>query len=161
MGESQNGGPRPRVGLEKPPEQRLGVYKTLSDVPPRSRLADKSGSLPHDDPWEAYMDHKEAWSNNGLSDHRRGVYDRVGGLWKEHMAEYDRYPALPDPEHVEAFFEKYADLTRRTLYTNYLSPLNGWFKWMRDHVDYPHTYSPLFMAAHEGGLTFQIYRMAG
>src|SRR6056297_3046755 len=114
------------------PKQRLGVYKTLDDVPQRSLLEDKAGALPHDDPWECYIDSKQEHGER-----TQARYARIGRIWPEHMEEQRRHYALPDPEHVESFFQLYSENKLDTLYDCYYVQLNGFFKWMMYHVDYP------------------------
>jgi len=40
-----------------------------------------------------------------------------------------------------------------TLYYQHLSPLKVFFGWLLHHVDYPHIYNPVLLAAHTGGIT--------
>ena len=137
------------------PESYLGVYKTLEDVPPWDRLEDRSPQeLPHDDPFTAFIEHRDdqiGWNS-------WDKYLRARDKWQEFMGDRGRHYALADPQHVEDYIDQLRHggprdgRTWRTVYANYMAPLNGFFEWMMYHPDYPHVYSPVYMAAAQDGM---------
>jgi hypothetical protein len=143
-------------------EDRLGIWKQLEDVPPRRRFENLSGSFYHDDPWRAFLEEKD------LAESTAKKYQRAYNCWREHMDGYDRHHLLPDPDHVESYFDwlrhRSTPYQRNgkptkivTLYKGYFISINGLFRWLMTHAEYQHLYSPVYMAAARDGIVREIW----
>lgn len=143
------------------PEDWLGIYTTLEEVPDRYRLRNFETQLAGENPFEDYLDSLDDISERSRERKYRKAYRDFTGF----MEEQGTHPACPTPDQVERFFVRardgdWSNVSERswsTLYATYLSPLKMAFKWIVHHVDYPHVYNPLLMAAAQEGVTRDIW----
>lgn len=125
--------------MEKTPESRLGVYQTIDDVPPHHRLANQE--FGDRDVWAEYLKEKDG-------DLRRSE-DRAIRRWNGVMDERATHHALAEPEDVKAYTDllvvenDYKPLTIK----EYMSEPCRLFRWLLWHVEYPHRYDPILLAA--------------
>lgn len=136
----------------KNPAGRLGVYKTLSDVPDGQRLANFSGYFYDRDPWAEWM---TAIGLSNYGDTTKREYRILRETWTDHMAGYDRHPALADPAHVDTYVSKNNPSIRFS--DRRFGRLVKWYDRMVTRTDYPHKYNPVIMAAHEYDATREVW----
>jgi len=123
---------------------RLGIFKTIDDVPQEYRFHRHGRLLEGRDAyaaWEAEnIDAEWALKESG----------RVERRWKSHMAARGRHHALATPADVEAFLADLADEVQlERVYKPYWLYLKRFYRWMVWHTDYPHRYNPVLMACVE------------
>lgn len=145
------------------PEDWVGIYKTIDDVPVDYRLdgtADEDElARREDDAFEAFLStledvsesHKDRRYRKGYRDFRDFVQDR------------GRHPTVATPDDVEAFVTAarngefsgpgYDRIKSVTVVMVYLRPVLRAYDWFVSRVDYPHIYNPVTMAALEDGAT--------
>lgn len=140
--------------ISSDPRRRIGVYKTLEQVPDHSRLSNSAKSFEGRDVWAEYIAHE-------LPDPARTVQyetELVEESWKDHMQQRGRHPALARPDDVESWF---ADLIERMqtkrAYNPYWVRLEEFYTYLQWHTEYPHAYHPPRMAAGQGGVTREIW----
>lgn len=137
----------------------LGVYKTLEEVPDRYRLSNYESEFAGEDTWSEYL----ATRDDLAESTKKNSWYPCGDRFKQYMdEEAGRHHALAKPEDIEGYISHIKDggysikVTERslnTVYYQHLSPLRTFFGWLVMHVDYPHVYNPVLMAAHEDGVT--------
>ncbi|WP_199719631.1 hypothetical protein [Halorubrum sp. Atlit-26R] len=136
------------------PHQRIGVYKTVEQVPDYARLSHYTASYSGRDVWSEYY-------NAELSDAAETVEYEAGLVeesWKGHMDECGRHHALAKPADVEAWFTKLVDrMQYKRAYNPYWVRLEEFYDYLVWHTDHPHTYHPARMAAGQGGVTNEIW----
>jgi hypothetical protein len=140
--------------LADDPLRRIGVYKTVEQVPDHYRLGNYESMYQERDLWEAYCEAE-------LADAAETVRDRadlVGRRWTEHMQDRERHHALAWPDDVEAWFQKLtARLSLKRAYTPYWVRLDDFYTYLMWHCDFPHVYHPPRMAAGQEGATEEIW----
>jgi len=144
---------------ERDVEYWLGVYKSIDEVPDRYRLENYESEFAGEDTWGDYL----ATRDDLAESTKKNSWYPCGDRFKKFMREeVGRHHALPHPDDVEAYLAHIKDggysikVTERslnTVYYQHLSPLKTFFGWLVHHVDYPHVYNPVLMAAHAGGVT--------
>ena len=137
------------------PKKRMGLYKTLDDVPGRYRLYRFADAYAGEDTWQAFAEQHEY---PRVSERQQTEVDRAGDHWKAFMAERDRHHALATPEDVEAWC---ADLLagkslRRS--HDYFLRVRRFYDWLQDEVQHDHRHHPVLMAASEGEAARRIWR---
>lgn len=137
------------------PKERLGVYKTLDEVPGRYRLYHHEDRYEGEDTWQVFCDEFEY--SQGSHDKYEEEVDRAGDHWKVHMDVRGWHHALATPEDVEAWCEDLlADKSERRAYDYWLR-VNRFYEWLRWHTEHPHRYNPVLMAAVEGDATRRVW----
>ena len=145
---------RPTKSLD--PEDRLGVYKRLDDVPDRYRLHHHADRYAGEDTWQVFC---EAYEYAQASHARyEEEVDRAGRVWQTFMDDRERHHALATPDDVEAWSaDLLADKSERRSHDYWLR-VNRFYEWLRWHSDHPHRYNPVLMAAVEGEATRRVWR---
>lgn len=141
--------------MSKPtdPRRRLGIYKSIDEVPDRRRLQSYAAEFEGQDTWGAWMDTRD------LADSTRKRIDRAERSWKDHMDERGRHHALARPDDVEAWCQALLDrMTVGTLYNRYYGHLASFYEWLVWHWDHPHQYNPVLMAVLQDGAARDAYR---
>lgn len=148
------------TGRPTPPEAEghLGIFKRFADVPPHYHLGQYNEAFELRDVWSEY----DAATGMLTTDSERyqQTIKRALWSWDIHMMSVGRHPALADPEHVERWCQSLLDGTDaaarpgrdrspRTAYIAYWSHIAAFYEWLTNHVDYPHVYNPVLMAAAE------------
>jgi hypothetical protein len=147
--------PRPTKSLD--PSDRMGIYKTLSEVPARYRLHHHADAYAGRDVWQEFCEEYEY----AKGDHERykEEVNRAGDCWREFMDDRGRHHALTTPDYAEGWL---VDLRRegstslRRLHDYWLR-VNRFYNWLKWHTEHPHVYNPLLMAAADGGLTGEVW----
>ena len=149
------------------PEARMGVFKSISDVPDRYRLSNYAGQFQGEDTWTWYLllrhDGTVNQAQGQLSTSRTREIERCGRYFKSFMhRERDTHHALATPEDIEAFLAAVKDGYKNptgqsrsvtTVYDTYFAPVNRFYDWLQSWVDFPHRYHPVLMACANGGTT--------
>ena len=131
------------------PADRMGVYKSIGDVPERRRLSQHAAAYDGRDVWSEYL--HEHLFDRVTGERGRKDARRVGDRWQAHMDDCGRHHALATPDDVEAWSASLLDeLTLRTAY-NYWSSVERFYRWMQWHAEFPHLYNPFLMAAAVSG----------
>lgn len=129
------------------PEGRMGVYKSLDEVPDRYRLASYASAYADRDVWDEYLEAGVLPDAN----HERVVEDvrRYGRYWKDHTADAGVHHALATPRVVESYSEwLVADKSPITA-CRYWYRVDQFYQWLVTHADHLHVYNPVRMAAAE------------
>lgn len=131
---------------------RLGVFKTLAEVPEEYRLC-------RHDRLFAGRDAYAAWETENIdAEWALKESGRVERRWKSHMEARGRHHALATPADVEAFLADLADDVQiERVYTPYWLFLKRFYHWMAWHTDYPHRYNPVLMACVEHSTSEQVW----
>lgn len=147
---------------KRTPEEYLGVYKTLGDVPTVRRFdAMNPASFPHENPWDAHWDD---WPHS-KSESTEQKNARAKREWTNFMNEQGRHYALADPEHVETWARSLLlnggrgrEDGRKPIvaYRFYLRPVASFYDWLMYHTEYRHAYNPVYMAASIPGSSARI-----
>lgn len=128
--------------VSKDPVERLGVYKSLADVPQRYRLESFAGQFDGADAWEAWN------AQHSDSKWKRAEARRVRDRWEEHMAGRGRHPALATPADVETFVAGLLEEVQiERVYKPYWLFLKRFYKWLKWRTEYPHRYNPVLIAS--------------
>lgn len=123
---------------------RLGIFKTLEEVPPEYRLRRHEQLFAGRDAYAAWQ------AENINAEWARKESGRVERRWKTHMDARSRHHALATPTDVETFLTELAnDVKIDRLYSPYWLYLKRFYHWMAWHTDYPHRYNPVLMACVE------------
>lgn len=127
----------------KSPQDRLGVFKALPDVPDSRRFHQYARTYSERDTWGAYR------ATVSLSDTMSEEWQRFIRRWKTHMDEQGRHHALATPADVEAW--SVALLGRFGVDRSYQhwNVIEGFYDWLKWHTDHPHAYNPFHMAAND------------
>lgn len=131
------------------PAERLGVYKSLADVPDRYRLRTHSSAYEGRDVWHEFLTEYlfERFNSERFKDDAR----RAGRYWKEHMEQRERHHALATPTDVEMWIaDLFADRKVKTVYNEYWVRIERFYWWLQWHTEHPHVYNPVLIAAVEG-----------
>lgn len=129
------------------PNNRMGIFKTLTDVPSRYRLYQHAAAYDGEDTYNEYLTEKLLPAYPDATDKYHESIRRAGRRWKGHMAERGRHHALATPEDVETWCaDLLGSLTLDTVCQQYWRRINGFYSWLQAHPDHPHTYHPVLMA---------------
>jgi len=135
--------------LSTNPENRLGVYKRLADVPEHHRLRQYRERYTGRDVWAEYVEERDLFERYDSDRYERATTRAVND-WKSHVEARDHHHALSTPEDVNTWCETLCnDRSYRTVYNLYWTRLAAFYEWLHWHTNYPHTYDPFLMAAHE------------
>lgn len=128
------------------PNDRMGVYKRLRDVPRKRRFEQYAADYEGEDTYETFL--KEERFDEVESDRSRQKYRLAGRRWKAHLEARGRHHALARPEDVEAWLVGLLNqVSLNTAYNIYWVKIEQFYEWLQHHPDHPHTYHPLLMAA--------------
>jgi len=140
------------------PESRLGVYKTLSEVPDRYRLNTHSSAYEGRDVWSEYI--LEEFNQDEISEWRDYVLSKAGEDWKDHMSELGRHHALAKPEDIEKWCKRRLETASlRTVYEHYWVQIEQLYSWLAYHDQHPHVYNPALMAAANFPASRDVWRL--
>lgn len=127
------------------PNDRMGAFKRLSEVPDTDILAEYTRRYDGVDVWAA---NRDAQTNAFESTHYEQTFEKTERTWKSHMTDRDRHHALAIPEEVETWCRTLAETpTYMTVYKQYWVRLEEFYSWLQWHTDHPHAYHPVLMAA--------------
>lgn len=144
---------RPTKSLEV--TDRLGVYKSLDDVPDRYRLEQYRESYEDRNVWNEFCENHEY--AKGESETFRRKVDLAGDHWLAFM-EDRRHHALAIPDDVDTWSAQLLDeYTHNTAY-KYWIRVEHFYQWLQWHTDHPHVYHPVLMAAVEGDAAAKIWQ---
>lgn len=146
---------RPTKSLD--PVDRMGVYKSLSEVPDRYRLANHSAAYEGRNVWQEFCEEYE-YAQADYERYREKV-DRVGDHWQGFMQEQERHHALATPDDVEAWcveLRKSECKSIRRTHDHWLR-VNRFYDWLKWHTEHPHVYNPLLMAAVQGAVAGEVW----
>lgn len=123
------------------PRDRMGVYKTLEQVPDERRLQRFNSSYANRNVWAEYVNAEDP------SESKERRLGRCGHHFKDYMAECGRHHALAVPEDIEMWSESLLDeFAKSTAYSHYWNYVKGFYSWLYWHVEHPHVYNPVLMA---------------
>lgn len=144
-------------------EYWLGVYRSSDEIPDRYRLRNYEAGFKGEDTWSNYLETRDDLAEST----KKNSWYPCGDRFKKFMdEEVGRHHALPHPDNIEAYLThikdggysvKVTERTTNTVYYQHLSPLKTFFSWLVSHVDYPHIYNPVLLAAHAGGITREVW----
>jgi len=135
--------------LSTNPEDRLGVYKHIDDLPTHHRLRQYADEYAGRDVWKEYVEETNLYERYS-SPRFKPATARAVDSWKTHVEERGRHHALATPADINTWCgELLTDRSNRTVYNLYWTRLATFYDWLRWHTDHPHTYDPFLMAAHE------------
>jgi hypothetical protein len=138
------------------PQDRMGVYARLDEVPDRHRLGNYIDAYAGRDVWGEWVD-----SQGEISDALVDNLRRANDSWSAFVTDRGRHPALAQPSDVVAWSAVLLDANRsvRTAYRRYWVQVEKFYTWLQNHVDYPHVYHPFWMAVVEDrdGATGEIW----
>jgi hypothetical protein len=147
------GGGRPTKSLD--PRDRLGVYKSLAEVPDRYRLHFHADAYRDRDVWQEFCEEFE-YGQGSYARFEEEV-DRAGDRWRAHMAGRGRHHALAVPADVEAWCAALLDDCSERRAFDYWLRVNRFYDWLLWHPDHPHVYNPVLMAAASGGAAAAVW----
>lgn len=136
------------------PLHRIGVYKTLAQVPDHNRLGNSATAFAGRDVWAEYIDAELSGASESVL-YEAGL---VEDSWKAHMQERGRHPALATPADVETWAATLLDrMQTKRAYNPYWVRLDELYTYLVWHTEYPHSYHPPRMAAGQDGAARQIW----
>ena len=137
------------------PSNRIGVYKSLDDVPSRYRLESYAGTYAGRDTWAEYFEAE-------LSEAAETVQyesELAETSWKNHMDERGRHHALATPADVDRWAVELLDRMQVSrAYNPYWVRLEKFYSYLLWHTDHPHVYHPPRIAAARGGAAADIWK---
>lgn len=137
------------------PNDRMGVYKRIEDVPTQHRLERYTERYENRDVWAEFCEEYEY--DNGSSEHFKEAVDRAGDHWQTHMSGRGRHHALATPDDVESWCRVLIDEKSLSTAYNYWVRVKRFYDWLKWHVDHPHVYDPVLMAVVTGEVADQIW----
>lgn len=147
-------------GLSANPNDRMGVFKSLSEVPQRYRLEQSATAFDGRDAWQEYLDASLYERYPDASQQFYDGVDRAGRRWKEHMESRGRHHALATPADVERWCgDLHENASLHTVCHEYWVRIEGFYTWMQGHTDYPHVYHPFWMAVTEYPLSREVWNL--
>lgn len=128
------------------PTDRMGVYKGLDGVPHESRLEQFRERYRDRDTYGTFL--TDYLLEKYSSDRTREKYELAGRRWKAHIEQRGRHHALARPLDVETWIADLLDrVSLNTAYNTYWVKVERFYWWLQRHVDHPHSYHPVLMAA--------------
>lgn len=145
-----------RPELPADPRGRMGIYKSLADVPDRYRLKFRGDAYANRDVWAEFLDAQtEHYDSPTFLKKSR----RAGAYWMAHMEEQGRHHALATPDDVETFVDSLLeDRAVSTVYHPYWTRLEAFYDWLQWHPAHPHRYHPVLMAAADGEAAGRVWQ---
>lgn len=142
------------MSKSRDPKRRIGVYKTLDQVPLHSRLSTSERAFAGRDVWAEYVEAE-------LPDAAKTVQYETGLVeesWKNHMQQRGRHPALARPADIESWFAELIDrMQTKRAYNPYWVRVDEFYTYLLWHTEYPHSYHPPRMAAGQNGVTRDVW----
>jgi len=136
------------------PHRRIGVFKTLDQVPDHHLLANHTPVYEGRDVWDEYIQAKLAHRSERV----RREAKRVEESWKNHIERRGRHHALAQPVDVESWFSTLIeDMGLRRAYNPYWTRLEEFYDYLVWNINHPHVYHPPRMAAGQGGVVSDIW----
>lgn len=130
------------------PRDRMGIYKRLSDVPPKHRLESYADRYKNESTYEEFLE--EDFFERVDADRTVQKARLAGRRWRAHMETCSRHHALATPSDVEAWMDDLlGQVSMNTAYNIYWVKLEQFYTWLQRRVDHPHTYHPFLIAAAE------------
>jgi len=129
------------MSTHKSPDDRLGVFKQLADVPTGRRLHQYSSAYEGKDTWADYRERHD------LSERMSYEWGLFSDRWKSHMDDRGRHHALARPSDVEAWSEWMTSQFSINRAYQHWNVIEGFYEWLKWHTDHPHAYNPFHMAA--------------
>ncbi|MFC6826519.1 hypothetical protein [Halopelagius fulvigenes] len=138
------------------PHDRLGVYKTLKEVPSRYRFYHHADAYEGEDTWQEFCEEYEYEQGN----HARyeEEVDRAGDYWKNHMDGRERHHALAMPDDVVTWCADLLDGGSERRAYDYWLRVNRFYDWLQWHSEHPHRYNPALMATLTGDAAHRVWR---
>lgn len=135
--------------LSTNPEDRLGIYKRLEEVPDHHRLRQYAEEYVGRDIWAEYVTETDLFGRYDSDRYEQATSRAVTG-WKAHVEARGRHHALATPEDVDSWCSTLLESRNQTtVYNLYWTRIADLYDWLRWHTKHPHTYDPFLMAAHE------------
>lgn len=136
---------QPRMSAD--PQDRMGVYKHIAQVPDRYRLSNYTAEYEERDAWAEYV-------NDEIPDDRGERFfedtERIERRWKSHMDGRGHHHALATPADVEQWAAWLVDeFSIGHAYDPYWCRLEEFYTYLQWHTNHPHVYNPTLMAAAE------------
>lgn len=129
----------------KNPENRIGVYKSIDEVPVRYRLKQFSDRYRGEDVWQEFL--SRLFEMHSSERFKKGA-KRAGRRWKNHMQNRERHHALATPQDVESWSQVLLEeFGLNTAYNSYWIRIERFYSWLQRHTEHPHVYHPPRMAA--------------
>jgi len=126
------------------PHNRIGVFKSLADVPQAYRLQQHANAYVNQEPWVEYVESE-------LTEASEAVLYEAGLVeddWKDYMNQQGRHYALATPADVEAWCKELLDrMAPKRAYNPYWVRLQDFYDYLLWHTEHPHLYHPPLMAA--------------
>ena len=142
--------------LSTNPKDRMGVYKSLDQVPDNLRLKNYNSRYSGRESWEEFLDYYMNRRSSSESKRRRS--ERAWKSWCDFTT--DNNPVLATPAAVERWTKSLIDEYQASYaLKGYWAIIERFYTWMMMHVDYPHTYQPFWMAAAEYEATKKIWEL--
>ena len=137
------------------PNDWMGVYKHLDDVPDRYRLAQHADAYAGRDVWGEFC--KEYEYARGSHARYKQEVDRHRRSWCTFMADRGRHHALATPADVEAWSAQLLEDKSLRTAEGYWSRIRRFYDWLQWHTEHPHVYHPVLMAAANGDAAARIW----
>lgn len=128
------------------PKDRMGVYKSIDQVPPERRLTQYESRYSGSTAWDEYLEYY--MNRRSGSDQKR---ERAERAWRSWSSSIDgRHPALALPKDVERWSQDLIDdLSLDYALRGYWAQIDRFYSWLLMGVHHPHTYDPFLIAANE------------
>lgn len=126
---------------------RLGVFKSIDEVPESRRFHQYTSAYEGEDTWAAYRAEFE------LSERMSEEWARFSRRWKTHMDERGRHHALATPQDVEAWSQSLLSQFSVDRCYQHWNVIEGFYEWLKWHTEHPHAYNPFHMAATDADST--------
>lgn len=123
----------------------MGVYNRLEEVPDKLRLECHRDEYSGRDVWEEFaIEQREKYTSKLFAE----VDARAEREWKAHMVVRGRHHALATPEDVDLWCRALlVKCAVATVHNPYWVRLEAFYSWLQNHVEHPHVYHPVLMAA--------------
>ncbi|GAA1341236.1 hypothetical protein GCM10009647_084830 [Streptomyces sanglieri] len=124
------------------------AYQSFEEIPAEMRLESYESRFENKDVLEEYIS-SQYYEGDYHDDHIKQI-ERTMASWKDNCDEMGSHPALVSPDVVKVWCEILLERRRiTTLRSNYIGPINAFYRYLMWHVDFPHTYNPVQFAVRE------------
>lgn len=138
------------------PEEWMGVYRRLENVPNRYRLYHHADAYDDRDVYQEFLTNEvlprvtSDWTKHGAH--------RQGRRWKEFLAQTSQvHHALATPDDIETWAQTLLDDVAMATARRYWTRIEAFYRWLMWNADYPHVYNPALMAADQDGASSEIW----
>jgi len=135
----------------------LGAYRDLDDVPDRHRLRTHAAAYEGRDAWDEWASEHVLPECGSESGRREAL--RHERRWKEHM-EGRRHHALATPDDVDAYCAGPLAPNSGRVAAAYFRRVAAFYDHLLTSTGHPHVYSPVLMAAADGGPAAEMWETA-